>query len=464
MKETPVSNLEKAFILASLEDKKRIDGRLLNERRELSIDFGKEDGCCVCNLGRTRVLAQASCSIVEPRPTRPNEGLLIINVNFTPMCAPRFVDRPSGPGNPVDEEITEVSRLLERLLKESRCLDMESLCISAEEKVWEIRLDINVLNHEGNVADCAGVAGLAALAHFKRPDVTLEENVVTVHPTSERDPIPLALHHFPICSTFAFFKPTNNQSSSSISSNTPTFHENGEKLDAPAKKCDRIVVCDPNHTEEAIMDGKLVLGMNPYKEICTLHLAGKMIIDKNFVMYLANTAANMAKDTVDLVKNALARDDIARKETAASKERSGYAPDIGLAATLKKGSILQSSKTDTNIDLANRLIESEGKDLDAHFYKTIDENLTSNIVQLPNETEEKESSETSTEESDTNSTSSSESSEEEEGEEEIQAVKAVSAEEKRKERILAEIEVDDDSEEELTTTVRTKDLSAPIPD
>ena len=28
------------------------------------------------------------------------------------------------------------------------------------------------------------------------------------------------------------------------------------------------------------MDGKLVLGMNPYKEICTLHLAGKMIIDK----------------------------------------------------------------------------------------------------------------------------------------------------------------------------------------
>ena len=44
--------------------------------------------------------------------------------------------QPSGPGNPVDEEITEVSRLLERLLKESRCLDMESLCISAEEKVW----------------------------------------------------------------------------------------------------------------------------------------------------------------------------------------------------------------------------------------------------------------------------------------------------------------------------------------
>ena len=42
---------------------------------------------------------------------------------------------------------------------------------------------------------------------------------------------------------------------------------------------------------------------------------------------------------------------------------------------------------------------------------------------------------------------------------EIQAVKAVSAEEKRKERILAEIDVDDDSEEEMTTTVGEKDLN-----
>lgn len=34
------------------------------------------------------------------------------------------------------EESIEVSRLLERTLKESRCLDLESLCIVAEEKVF----------------------------------------------------------------------------------------------------------------------------------------------------------------------------------------------------------------------------------------------------------------------------------------------------------------------------------------
>lgn len=44
-------------------------------------------------------------------------------------------------------------------------------------------------------------------------------------------------------------------------------------------------------------------------------------------------------------------------------------------------------------------------------------------------------------------------------EDDIQAVKSVSAEEKRKNRILAEINVDDDSEEETTTTVGHKDIN-----
>jgi len=37
------------------------------------------------------------------------------------------------------DEVTEAVRVIERCLKESRCLDMESLCIVAEEKVWLIR-------------------------------------------------------------------------------------------------------------------------------------------------------------------------------------------------------------------------------------------------------------------------------------------------------------------------------------
>ena len=55
---------------------------------------------------------------------------------------------------------------------------MESLCIVAEESVWCVRLDIHVLNHGGNVADIAGIAGLAALSHFRRPDANVTDGKV----------------------------------------------------------------------------------------------------------------------------------------------------------------------------------------------------------------------------------------------------------------------------------------------
>ena len=55
------------------------------------------------------------------------------------------------------------------------------------------------------------------------------------------------------------------------------------------------------------MDGKIVLGMNPYKEICTLHLAGKMLIDKNVVLKLTHSAIENSKVAVELIKNAIQR-------------------------------------------------------------------------------------------------------------------------------------------------------------
>ena len=107
---------------------------------------------------------------------------------------------------------------------------MESLCVVADEKVWCVRLDVQILSHCGNAADAASAAGLAALCHFRRPDVTLRGDEVTVHPPSERDPIPLAVHHHPVCSTFAFF-------------NCRTAATTAE---APKGAVRRVVVADPS--------------------------------------------------------------------------------------------------------------------------------------------------------------------------------------------------------------------------
>ena len=76
-----------------------------------------------------RVLAQVSSEIQQPKSTRPNEGLIYVNVEFSPMSADHV-----EPGKP-SEACLEVNRVLEKCIRESKCIDLESLCIVAEEKV-----------------------------------------------------------------------------------------------------------------------------------------------------------------------------------------------------------------------------------------------------------------------------------------------------------------------------------------
>lgn len=182
MNDQQLSTCEKNFILKCLEQKKvsgfasidfhhvnlminffssrtpryhqRLDGRQFFEFRNISIQFGCELGCALVSLGETKVLAQVSCEITQPQATRPAEGILYINVN-------------SGQIKRSTEHIVLLARNLERALKESRCVDLESLCIKAEEKVWKIRVDVNILNYEGNLTGKFGdVLGLGSFECF----------------------------------------------------------------------------------------------------------------------------------------------------------------------------------------------------------------------------------------------------------------------------------------------------------
>eukprot|EP00092_Neocalanus_flemingeri_P000126 GFUD01000130.1.p1 GENE.GFUD01000130.1~~GFUD01000130.1.p1 ORF type:complete len:409 (+),score=144.72 GFUD01000130.1:43-1269(+) len=322
MKETPVSICEKSFLLEGLWEGKRLDGRSWLEERNLEITFGKDWGSCQVCLGRTRVLAQVSAQVTEPRVARPNEGILMVNVELSPIAAPKFdVGR-------MTEEGVEINRTIERCLKESRCLDLESLCIISEEKVWTVRLDLHILNHCGNLTDACSVAGLAALSHFRRPDVTLKGDLVTLHPINERDPVPLAVHHHPVTSTFAMFQ--------------------------MAGTSETLAVCDPSRLEEECMGGKMVIGVNAYREICTLHLAGQVLVDKKLVLKLTNTAAEKAKKIVEKIKQSLAKEEELRKSGASR----------GFAAQVRAMSIMQNIAARKEVDFSK--VSREAKSVVKH--------------------------------------------------------------------------------------------------
>jgi hypothetical protein len=76
-----------------------------------------------------RVLAQVSCEVQQPKLNRPNEGLLFLNIELSPMGSPHFEAGQQS------ELAVQLNRLLEKCIKDSRCVDLESLCIVAEEKV-----------------------------------------------------------------------------------------------------------------------------------------------------------------------------------------------------------------------------------------------------------------------------------------------------------------------------------------
>lgn len=281
MKERMLSNNEKGFVQKALLESTRVDGRSLDEFRKLRINFGSEWGSVHVSLGETRVLAQVSCEVVTPRATRPNEGTVFINVELGPMAAPHFESgRQSDAG-------VQLNRILERAIKDSGCVDLESLCLVADEKVWNLRVDINVLNHEGNVIDCASIAALTALAHFKRPDVSLNGEEVIIHTIYERDPIPIGINHFPICVSYGIF--------------------NKGKL----------AVADPTYLEERVAEAKIVFGMNSYGELCGIHLGGITLTSSDLLLRTATKAANRARTIVQKIKDIIQEDAEKRKKNVA---------------------------------------------------------------------------------------------------------------------------------------------------
>uniref|UniRef100_A0A8B9WQ56 Exosome complex component RRP45 n=1 Tax=Bos mutus grunniens TaxID=30521 RepID=A0A8B9WQ56_BOSMU len=246
--------------------------------RNIKISFGTDYGCCIVELGKTRVLGQVSCELVSPKLNRATEGILFFNLELSQMAAPAF-----EPGRQSDL-LVKLNRLLERCLRNSKCIDTESLCVVAGEKVWQIRVDLHLLNHDGNIIDAASIAAIVALCHFRRPDVSVQGDEVTLYTLEERDPVPLSIHHMPICVSFAFF-------------------QQGTYL-----------LVDPSEREERVMDGLLVIAMNKHREICTIQSSGGIMLLKDQVLRCSKIAGVKVVEITELIQKALENDQKVRKE------------------------------------------------------------------------------------------------------------------------------------------------------
>lgn len=67
-------------------------------------------------------------------------------------------------------------------------------------------------------------------------------------------------------------------------------------------------MADPTLLEEGVADAYLSIGVNPYKELCGLHLGGKADLTPNLILSTVNKAAGHAASVVQQIKDAIEGD------------------------------------------------------------------------------------------------------------------------------------------------------------
>lgn len=67
-------------------------------------------------------------------------------------------------------------------------------------------------------------------------------------------------------------------------------------------------MADPTLLEEGVADAYLSIGVNPYKELCGLHLGGKADLTPNLILSTVNKAASHAASVVQQIKDAIEED------------------------------------------------------------------------------------------------------------------------------------------------------------
>lgn len=246
-------------ILNLLKEGKRIDGRTLEDYRDIEIKTGfieKAEGSAWVRLGGTRVLVGIKVDVGEPFPDLPDRGVMTTNVELVPLASPTF-----EPGPP-DERAIELARVIDRGIRESEAVDLANLVITSGKLVRVVFIDVHVLDHDGNLFDATGLAAMAALMTTKLPKVEYNEETGELVKLDEYEPLPI--RHIPLPVTFA--------------------------------KIGSSLVVDPNLEEETVMDSRITVTTDETGHLSAVQKGEGGSFKLEEIMYAVDTAMKKAEE------------------------------------------------------------------------------------------------------------------------------------------------------------------------
>lgn len=260
-----VEQLKRSQMNELLERGKRLDGRGVLDRREMSVipnAIEKAEGSARVTLGNTEVIAGVKVNLGTPFPDTPDKGLLVVSAEVLPLASPY-----AEPGPP-DENTIELARVTDRGVRESGMIDVGKLVLVPGKSVYAVFVDVSIINVDGNLFDAVSAATTAAILTAKIPKYAVPVEGGSPVPTGEK--VPLPVQTVPISCTFA--------------------------------KIGNHLVLDPTAEEEAVMSTRITFVSDDRGNVCAGQkgLAGSLSTEE--ILFAARTAKLKGEEVRAIVR------------------------------------------------------------------------------------------------------------------------------------------------------------------
>jgi exosome complex component RRP42 len=255
--------MNESYVRKLIEENSRMDERKFDEFRPVSIEtnvIGNADGSARVRIGNTQIMAGVKMSVGEPFQDVPDEGVLVVNTELSPIASPNF-----EPGRPGEDSI-EISRVTDRGIRESKCIELEKLCIESGKKVWVVNVDIQVMDYDGNLIDASSLGAIAALMTAQIPKYD-EENEKVIY---EEKAGKLPVRDAPIAITVA--------------------------------KINSSLIVDTNLEEEENLDARITITTNKNGDICSLQKGGNGYLTTEEILKAVDLSIAKGKELRKLIK------------------------------------------------------------------------------------------------------------------------------------------------------------------
>jgi exosome complex component RRP43 len=140
--------------------------------RPVTLNIGSistANGSAIVRIGSTLAMCGVQAELSDPHPTTPNEGFIVINVDYSNSV--KILK---------DLSSSYIARTIEDLLINSKYIDLKDLLISEGKLCWTLFVDVMILSADGPPLDACVLATMAALKDVRLPKVETESGTPLV--------------------------------------------------------------------------------------------------------------------------------------------------------------------------------------------------------------------------------------------------------------------------------------------